>query len=169
MLLVSLLLCLTPTALVAQTVTFAGTSPSVNFGTVNVCPARQTTPAPCSATLTLTFNVTASGTLGQIPVWTLGAPDLDFTLASGSTCTGSVIEGNTCTVKVNFAPRFAGIRYGWVEITDGGGDVLADVPVYGSGSGPQISFLPGVQSTLGKGFSNTEGVAVDGSGNVFVA
>ena len=62
---------------------------SVNFGSVNICPAGQTTPAPCSETMTLTFTVTASGTLGTPKALTLGAPNLDFTLASGSTCTGA--------------------------------------------------------------------------------
>src|SRR6202040_2736993 len=39
----------------------------------------------------------------------------------------------------------------------------------GTGEGPQVNFLPGVQSTLGSGFSSPHGVSVDGSGNVFVA
>jgi NHL repeat len=153
----------------AQSVTFAGPQPSVNFGIVNICPAGQTTPAPCSAAMTLNFNVTASGTLGTPQALTLGAPDLDFTLASGSTCTGSVTKGNSCTVNTTFAPRFAGLRRGGVEVVDGSGNVLADVPVYGIGSGPQVTFQPGPVSTLSGfvgGGVNTN-LAVDGSGNIF--
>jgi sugar lactone lactonase YvrE len=160
---------LVPAALPGQGVTFAGTSPSVNFGSVNICPAGQTTPAPCSETLALSFTITASGTLGATRVLTVGAPDLDFTLASGSTCTGSVTAGTNCTANINFAPRFAGLRRGGVEIVDSSGDVLADVAVYGIGSGPQITFQPGVQSALGTGLNQAEGVAVDESGNLFVA
>ncbi|MEI9978502.1 MAG: hypothetical protein WDN23_05780 [Edaphobacter sp.] len=37
---------------------------SVNFGSVYVCAAGQTTPSPCSSTLTLNYNVTTNGTLG---------------------------------------------------------------------------------------------------------
>jgi hypothetical protein len=66
-------------------VSFAGTSPSVNFGKANLCPDGQTPTPPCSESLTLTYNVTEGGTLGTPKVLTQGAPDLDFTLASGST------------------------------------------------------------------------------------
>ena len=81
---------------------------SVNFEGVNVCAPGQTTPAPCSETLTLNYTATASGTLGTPKVLTGGAPNLDFTLASGSTCTGDVAEGATCTVNVTFAPLATG-------------------------------------------------------------
>ncbi len=170
-LLAGALVCLSPLALSAQSVSFAGTA--VNFGSVNICPAGQTTPAPCSATMTLTFTVTASGTLGTPKVLTLGAPNLDFTLAPGSTCVGSVTEGNSCTVNVTFAPRFAGQRLGGVEIVGGSDNLLADVPVYGTGSGPQVTFQPGTRTTLASGdtsdFVNPVDIAVDGNGNVFVA
>ncbi len=49
---------------------------SVNFGSVNVCAAGQTTPSPCSSTLTLNYNVTTNGTLGTPQVLTQGAPIL---------------------------------------------------------------------------------------------
>jgi len=55
---------------------------SVNFGSAYVCTPGYTTPAPCSQTLTLNYNVTASGTLGTPQILTGGAPNLDFTLAS---------------------------------------------------------------------------------------
>ena len=113
---------------------------SVNFEGVNVCAPGQTTPAPCSETLTLNYNVTAGGTLGTPKVLTGGAPDLDFTLASGSTCTGTVTEGATCTVNVTFAPLATATRNGSVEITDGSGTVLATTPI--SGYGAQIQFSP---------------------------
>ena len=55
---------------------------AVNFGNVNVCPAGQTTPAPCSQTLTLNYNVERdTRPLAQPTVVTQGAPNLDFTLS----------------------------------------------------------------------------------------
>jgi sugar lactone lactonase YvrE len=142
---------------------------SVNFGSANVCPAGQTTPAPCSQTIALNYNVTASGTLGTPQVLTSGTPNLDFTLAGGSTCTGSVTAGSTCTVNVTFAPRLAGARNGAVQILDSNGNVLATSLVYGVGVGPQIAFSPAAQSTVGSGLNSPVGVAVDGAGDVFIA
>ncbi len=79
------------------------------FGAVNVCPAGQTT--PCSTTITLIFNVAASGKLGQPQVftqgiqWTPTAQNTEFALASGSTCTGAVTAGSTCSMNVTFSPQ----------------------------------------------------------------
>jgi hypothetical protein len=106
---------------------------SVNFYSANVCAPGQTTPAPCSATLTLNFNVNVDVTLGTPNVLTGGAPNLDFTLASGNTCTGAIVGGISCTVNVTFTPLAAGIRNGDVEITDGAGKVLTTVPISGTG------------------------------------
>jgi len=151
----------------AQGVTFTG-SQAVNFGRVNVCPSGQTAPAPCSNTLTLTYKVTGSGTLGAPLALTTGAPNFDFTLAGGSTCTGSVTVGNTCTVNVAFAPLAPGVRKGAVEILDGSGNMLANTYIYGNGAavGPAIAFNPAAQrSFLGVG---GYALAVEASGDVFV-
>ena len=151
-----------------QTVTFPGTA--VNFGHVNVCAAGQLAPAPCTETMTLNFMVTAGGTLGTPKVLTMGAPNLDFTLA-GSTCTGSVSTGSQCSVMAKFAPRFAGLRAGAVEITDGNGNVLATVFVHGAGVGAQVEIAgPSPFTVLSSPNLNMQwrGLAVDGAGNVFV-
>jgi sugar lactone lactonase YvrE len=142
---------------------------AVNFGALNVCPAGQSGPAPCSQTLTLNYNVAADSVLGTPNVLTEGAANLDFTLAGGSTCTGSVGGGSQCLVAVAFTPRFAGGRKGAVQITDGSGNVLATTFLYGVGLGAQIAFGPGTQSTIGSGLSQPFGVAVDGAGDVFIA
>src|SRR5271170_2327292 len=86
-----LLLCLAPAAASGQGVTLQ--SGSHNLGSANVCPAGQTTPTACSNTVTLTYSVDAGTTIGSVAILTIGAPNLDFTLASGSTCTGSVTTG----------------------------------------------------------------------------
>ena len=70
---------------------------------------------------------------------------------------------------MTFAPKFAGLRNGAVVLKDGGGDTIATAYIHGTGLGPQLSFLPGSQVTLHSGFGSPQGVAVDGSGNVYVA
>ena len=71
---------------------------SVNFAGANVCAPGATTPAPCSQTLTLTYNVNADTTLGEPQVATGALKYLDFNRASGSTCVGAVTAGATCTM-----------------------------------------------------------------------
>ncbi len=142
---------------------------AVNFGNVNVCPAAQTSPAPCNQTFTLNYNVAATMTFGTIKVVTQGAPNLDFTL-SGSTCTGTISAGSTCTVNVTFAPQAPGVRMGGVQLTDNSGNVLATTMVHGIGQGPAIAFGPGAQTTLpASGLINPYGIALDGAGDVFIA
>ncbi len=106
---------------------------SVNFGNAYVCAPGQTFPVPCSQALTLEYYVRASGTLGTPMVFTGNAPDLDFTLDSGSTCTGAVAAGFFCTVKVSFAPLTTGVHSGAVKIIDGSGAVIASTSISGLG------------------------------------
>ena len=106
---------------------------SVNFGGANVCAPGATSPAPCSQTLTLTYNVNADTTLGQPQVATGGLKHLDFNRASGSTCIGAVTAGTTCTVNVTFAPLAAGFRHGSVSLPDISGHGIATVELSGFG------------------------------------
>ncbi len=167
----SLVGCVLPASslLNGQTVVFTGSVPSMNFGSANVCPSGQTAPAPCNQTLALKYNVTTSGTLGPSKVLTLGAPNLDFTLAGGSTCIGAVTANSTCVVNVTFAPIFSGARNGAVLITDESGTVLATTFVYGVGVGPQLAFQQSTQTTIVSGLFQPVGIAVDGAGDVIIA
>ena len=105
---------------------------SVYFGSAYVC-GSGTEPAPCSQTLPLTYSVIDSATLDTPKVLTGGMPNLDFTLASGSSCSGSVSGGTACTVNVTFTPQAAGARNGTVEIVDGRGKVITTTTISGSG------------------------------------
>jgi serine/threonine-protein kinase len=106
---------------------------SVNFGGANLCAPGATTPAPCSQTLTLNFNVNADVTLGVPEVHTGGLPGLDFKLAYIGTCVGAVTAGSTCTVYVEFAPLSAGFRNGSVQIRDRGGNKITATQISGFG------------------------------------
>ena len=127
-----------------------------------------------SAPMPLTFTFTTGGTIGTPAVLTQGVAGLDFADAGTGTCTTTGTShtynvGDTCTVDVTFTPKFAGLRYGAASLQNGSGATIATGYVHGVGSGPQVSFLPGSQSTLGSDFNHPTGLAVDGSGNVFVA
>jgi hypothetical protein len=113
-----------------------------NFWGANVCAPGTTTPAPCSQTLTLKFDVNAGVTFGPPHVLTGGAQDQDFTLGA-STCKGTMTEGSTCKINVKFAPLAAGFRNGTVEITDSGGNVITRTLLSGFGvvetTGPPVA------------------------------
>jgi DNA-binding beta-propeller fold protein YncE len=149
----------------SSTVTVAfGAAPSGSgsFGTVAIGQ---------SAAISLTFTFSSSATLASPVALTQGASGLDFAVAAGGTCaTGaSFSAGQTCQVNVTFKPKYAGIRYGAVVLEGNSGSPIAMAYLSGVGSGPQVSFLPYAQSTLGGSFGTPNTVAVDGSGNVYVA
>jgi hypothetical protein len=151
--------------------TWAWSNPG-NFGIVNVCPSGQSTPAACSSTLTLTYNVATTTTFGTTQVVTQGAPNLDFTLASGSTCTSTISAGGTCTVNVKFAPLAPGLRMGAAQLFDNSGNLLVSTPVYGVGQGPVVAFGLGTQTTVNTGsfsLSNPAGAVVDAAGNLYIS
>src|SRR5271157_5050758 len=142
---------------------------AVNFGSVNICPGGQTTPAPCSQTLTLNYSVNVTTTFGSNPtVLTQGGPNLDFTLGS-TTCTGMITAPGSCTVNVSFAPLAPGLRMGAVQLKDSSANRLVTTFVHGLSLGPAIAFGPGAQTTVGSGLNQPSGVAVDGAGDVFIA
>jgi hypothetical protein len=143
---------------------------NINFGNVNVCPAGQSTPAPCSETLTLNYTLASTKTIGAIDVLTQGATGLDFTLGSGSTCSGAIAQGNSCTVSVTFTPRASGLRAGAVELFDNSANLIATLPVYGIGQAPLIAFGPGSQTIVPvTGLHYPVGTAVDALGNLYIA
>jgi sugar lactone lactonase YvrE len=138
---------------------------------INVGSAAAATPTPVS--VALAFNFDAGGSIAAPVVLTQGATGLDFTDAGTGTCTTNGVShiynaGDSCTVNVTFAPRLPGARNGAVEIVDASGNVLATSLVYGTGDGPQIAFSPPAQSTISSGLSYPYGVAVDGSGNLYI-
>jgi sugar lactone lactonase YvrE len=133
-----------------------------NFGSVNI--GTPSTPLP------VVINFYTATTFGSPAVLTQGATGLDFADAGTGTCKNGTqyYAGQTCTMNVAFTPKFAGTRNGAVVLYDNNGNAIATAYLQGTGVGPQINFLPGIQSTLGSGFYNPMGVAVDGNGNVFV-
>jgi streptogramin lyase len=144
-----------------------GPPDAVNFNKVNVCPAGQSSPKPCTRMSKLTYNVTATTTFGATNVVTQGVPNLDFTLRA-TTCTGTLPAGSSCTVTVKFAPLAPGVRMGAVQLTDASGNLLATTYIYGNGQGPVAAFSPGPQITLPiTGLTTQYAVAVDAAGEVF--
>jgi sugar lactone lactonase YvrE len=162
-------LLLLPVAALAQ-VSYTGTAATQNFGSQAIGAA--------SASRTFNFSVAAGTTVGSIGVVTQGAPNLDFAVAAGGTCTAKTYaSATTCTANVTFTPKFAGGRMGAVVFfseADNTGNVLGEVLIYGIGTGPQIAYSPGTAIAIapvvnGAGLRSPIGLAVDGAGDLFVA
>jgi sugar lactone lactonase YvrE len=163
--LLALTCVLSPIAALAQ-VSFNGKQPSVNIGSQAVGSA--------SATVSLPFTIGAGTKVGSIAVLTTGIADEDFASAKKSTCTATTYTTATnCVVNVSFTPLAAGLRRGAVVFYSRGkntGTVLATVPVFGVGTGPQVVFgSGGTQTSVGSKLISPLGVAVDGAGNVYVS
>ncbi|MGA8529717.1 MAG: MBG domain-containing protein, partial [Acidobacteriaceae bacterium] len=123
-----------------------------------------------SAPQTLTFSFPGSTTT------TIGAPVIvgpDFVNAGTGTCTAAgspYATLATCTVAVNFTPLSPGPRWGAVELVDGSGNVLAQELIYGSATGPEITYPSSGATALDSGhaFSSPQQIAVDAAGDVFI-
>lgn len=128
-----------------------------------------------SSGIPLTFTFSSGGSIGVPAVLTQGASGLDFADAGTGTCTTNGIAhtynvGDSCTVIVKFTPKYPGTRYGGVNILNSSNDVIATGYLIGTGIGPQVSFLPGTQSSIASAtVVNPLGIAIDASGNLFIA
>jgi hypothetical protein len=63
-------------------------------------------PQPCSQTQMLSFSFTGTVTLGAPLALTLGAPNLDYSIVPGGSCTqgSTFVAGDTCTLQARFHP-----------------------------------------------------------------
>jgi sugar lactone lactonase YvrE len=118
----------------------------------------------------VTVPINFSGTLGQVLVLTQGAPNQDFQLASGGTCTTGTAYtgGQSCTVSYTFAATAPGMRKGAVILEDGSGDVLGSAYVDGVGVGAQALFTTGVSTNVASRLEDVRSVSVDGAGDIYV-
>ena len=139
-----------------------GSTISANLGAVSVCSSN------CGTTVILTYAVTASGNLGHIRTLNQGSSQasLDFNLA-GSTCSGSLTAGSTCTVSVKFSPKYPGLRTGVLQITRPDGTLAASTMLYGVGQGPQIAFDPTTPQNVAS-LASPNGLAMDAAGDLFI-
>ena len=129
--------------------------PSTSAASTSARPARRRQ-RHAARTLAVSFTVPASGTLGTPKVFTQGAPNLDFTLASGNTCIGTVDKGATCAVERDLCALASGPAQGRVQIVDGSGNMLANAYIYGTGVGPRLIAFNPAAILLGSGFSDSQ-------------
>ena len=105
---------------------------------------------------------------------TQGATDQDFIEDERQKIEHCMINtaytaGQTCLIHFDFRPKQPGIRYGGITLTDASGNLLANSYIYGYGVGPQVLYNPIVQSLVGNSLGDPNGVAINGTGDLFVS
>jgi sugar lactone lactonase YvrE len=163
---ISILFCCFSLRAPAQGSIVSGPAASVNFGSRTIGTASSPVP--------VVFTFSATGSVGSVSVLTDGAAALDFANAGTGTCTTNGAShvyhaGDSCTVLVTFTASLTGLRHGAAILKDASGSVLAQGLVFGTGAGPQLNFLPGTESLVGSGWQSPGNMAVDCSGNLYVA
>jgi sugar lactone lactonase YvrE len=150
-------------------VVYKETASAVNFGAVDV--------GSTSGIVYMYFAFTAEDPASSIVVSNQSSTGLDFAPSGNpnNTCDTPSYNGWFCYVPVKFMPQLLGLRSGVVTVTDSSTPpVVVTAQITGTGVAPQASFLPENQVAIAShaspfGLLNPEGVAVDGSGNVYIA
>ena len=95
----------------------------------------------------------------------------DFAVATGGSCstTTAYAFGGSCTVNVTASPNSAGSVSAKLLMLDSSNNVLASTDVHSVGLGSAVSISPAVESVIGSKFKTPSQVAVDASGNTYVA
>ena len=120
---------------------------------------------------TISVAIPTARTLSSISVVTGGAPNQDFIREEGGSCAVGIAypDNSVCTVRVEFAPRYPGARSGAVVLRDQYEDIVGIAYLHGRGIGSHAAFLPATLTQVSGGFTAPQGLAVDGSGDFYVA
>ena len=140
---------------------------AADFGSASVA---DVTPAPSPVQEAVLFSFNGSVTPASFKIVEAGDANPDF-VASGGTCAAgtSYAAQNSCTVNVSFAPHSAGSISAKLLMLDSSGNILAAMPLHGTGTSAAVQIQGGTQSAIGAGLNTPGQVAVDAADNVYVA
>jgi len=129
-----------------------------------------------AATGQVSFAFNASTTPAKIEVLEAGKSTTDFTVNAGAknTCLSTQLlppyaAQTGCPVSLSFAPQAAGNVSATLAMLDAKNNLLASIPLDGSGTGAAVQVLPAAQSTIGGSLVTPSQIAVDAAGNLYVA
>lgn len=139
--------------------------------TFNAVEFGSTTPGTPTAAQTVLFGFSASVTPASIVVAEAGTSNPDFAVAAGGSCAAGTTYNaqSNCSVNVTFNPHSAGSVAAELQMLDASGNVLASMPLHGTGTDASVQVLPGAQSAIGAGLKTPSQIAVDAAGNLYVA
>lgn len=122
--------------------------------------------AVSSSVTTLNIQFVSAATIGAI---TPSGSAAGFSYVAGTCAAGAVTAGSTCNFNVNYTPNAVGLQKGAVIFANASGANIATASLSGVGLGAAQTSDPGTVTAIGSGLKNPQGIAVDGSNNVYVA
>lgn len=137
---------------------------AADFGTAMV----GATPAAAQA---VAFSFTGGATPASFQIAEAGSASPDFAVATGGTCAAGTAQGaqTSCTVNVTFHPHSAGSVSAKLLMLDASGNVLASMPLHGTGTSAEVQMAGGTQWAIGASLKTPSQVALDAAGNLYVA
>ena len=126
---------------------------------------------PAQGNVIISFS--ASATPGTIEILEAGRSNPDFSIVIGGSLdcvTGTPVDAlKSCVVPVSFTPQAAGAVSATLAVLDGKGNLLASIPLSGSGISAAVQFMQPAQLPIGGGLKTPSQIAVDAAGNLYVA
>jgi hypothetical protein len=140
----------------------------VGFGFADLGSSTVGTAATTGANVVFSFN--ASVTPASFKIVEDGVPTPDFTITGGTCTTGTAYAANkSCLQNVSFTPSSVGSISARLVMLDAQKNVLGSMPLRGVGLGANIQATPGLEAAIGGGLSTPTQLALDASGNTYVA
>jgi sugar lactone lactonase YvrE len=148
---------------------YSGGTTNLNVARINSFSLGSAVPgsAVSATATTLTLSFVAAETLGT-PVLSGAAAGFSYTAGTCAAATAYTAQ-QTCNFNVNYTPTAVGLQTGAVVFTNSSGATIATAELSGIGLGAAQTTDPGTTSAIGSGYSSPQGIAVDGSKNVYVA
>jgi hypothetical protein len=140
----------------------------VRFGFAELGSSPVGTAAATVGTVGFGFNGSASP--AKFVIVEDGVQQPDFSITGGTCTTGSAYSaGSGCLENVTLNPTSVGSLSARLLMLDKNNNILASMVLHGTGTGANVQVAPPVQSTAGGGLKTPDQIAVDASGNVYVA
>jgi sugar lactone lactonase YvrE len=146
---------------------------SINHLQVGYLSLGPTTIGKGTQALTISVYFTASATYGSASLSGGSGTTVPYApgAAPASVCvTGErYAAGDYCNLSVVYTANAAGLQPGVLRVLDSSKHLLGQAALSGSGQAPGLNVDPGTIATIGSGWTSPAAIAVDASGNTYVA
>jgi sugar lactone lactonase YvrE len=113
---------------------------------------------------------TAPETFGSFSVLGGSASASPFAVSTNACTAGqSYAAGDYCNVSITYKATAAGPQSGVLSALNASKQLLGEAALSGAGTGPGLNVDPGTIGAIGSGWTSPSAIAVDASGNTFVA